>query len=234
MNSLHNQRASQVVAATVTIIIELLFAFLGGWTLYDVFLSWGLVPSIIIGGLVGLTLFLLYLYVFVYREYALDAVKVFSARRGESPSGRLFWASFIVFACILMDSFFNADRMVSLSISGWSRFFIWAALQMMIFIPFALGKLAHAHVNVTDVRAIRERQIVSMVDDTLHKSMRQVLPSLNAAELLQLKAGNLGPLAARLNAVETEQKEAQAQAQATSPLEEALRQWAMAQGQSQQ
>lgn len=226
MQVVHNTKNSQHLAVAVTIILEVLFAFLGAWTLYDVFISWGLVPAVIIGGLAGLTLFLLYLYVFIYREYAIDAVKLFSAKRGDEPGSRLAWAAFLSFACILMDSAFNANRMIGLPISdGWAKFFIWAGLQIMVFVPFALGKMVHAHVNVVDVAASRQSRILDLVDDNLYKALESILPTLNASEILQLKQGNIQVLEDRLNAIEAERKAIQAPAP-VSPLAAALEKWA--------
>lgn len=226
MQSIHNQKNSQGLAVAVTIILEVLFAFLGGWTLYDVFTAWGTIPAIIIGGLTGLTLFLLYLYVFIYREYAIDAVKLFSAKRGDEPGSRLAWAGFLSLACVLMDSAFNANRMIGLPIAdAGAKVAIWVGLQMMVFIPFALGKLVHAHVNVIDASAIRQNRMVDLVDARLYQALEQILPTLDASEVLRLKQGDTQVLEDRLNAIEAERKAIQAPP-SVSPLEAALSRWA--------
>ncbi|MGH2478803.1 MAG: hypothetical protein ACRDHW_04005 [Ktedonobacteraceae bacterium] len=231
MQLIHNQKNSQALAVAVTIILEVLFAFLGGWTLYDVFGAWGLIPAIIIGALTGVTLFLLYLYVFIYREYAIDAVRLFSAKRGADPASRLAWAGFLSFACILMDSFFNANRMIGLPITdGLAKLFIWAGLQVMVFVPFALGKMVHAHINVVDVQTSRQGRMIDLVDDQLYKALEQVLPSLNASEMLRLKQGDIQVLEDRLNAIEAERKAIQAP-DPVSPLAAALDRWAANQNQ---
>lgn len=163
---------------------------------------------------------------FIYREYAIDAAKLFSAKRGEDATGRLAWAAFLSLSCVLMDSAFNANRMVGLPISsGAAKFFIWVGLQIMVFVPFALGKLVHAHVNVVDVQASRQSRMIDLVDDQLYKALEEILPTLNAAEMLQLKSGNLQVLEDRLNAIEAERKAIQAPAPA-SPLAAALDRWA--------
>lgn len=222
--NLINQKNSQGLAVALTIILEILFAFLGGWTLYDVFTSWGIIPAIIIGGLTGITLLLLYLYVFIYREYAIEAIQVFSFRRNESPRGRLAWATFLVFICVLMDSFFNANRMIGLPIHDMAaKGFIWAALQCFVFVPLALGKLVHAHVNVVDQTGERNRKLINAVDENLFNALNDVLPTLNASELLQLKSGNLQPLHDRMNAIESQRQSVTQQSQ--DPLAAALSQW---------
>ena len=219
MQAVHNASSSQIVAVLLTLILETLFAFLGGWTLYDTFESWGFFPALIIGGLVGATLFLLYLYVFIFREYALDAVAVFSARRHENGS-RASWASFLALACILMDSFFNADRMVNLPhLTVASKLFIWLGLQILVFVPFALGKIVHAHINTIDLTAQRTIQISQDVDKELLDRLATLLPTLNAVELLALKQGDTTPIQNRLQAIEAEKA---AQQQTTNPLDTAL------------
>lgn len=208
MNAIHNAKSSQFIAVAVTVILEILFAFLGGWTLYDTFASWGDIPAIIIGSLVGLTLLLLYLYVFIFREYALDAVKVFSAKRGEHPGSRLMWAGFLAFACITMDSFFNANRMLTLpSVSPASKICMWVGLQMLVFIPFALGKVVHAHINTVNVAASRQHAIANKLNSHLYNRIEEVLPTLDAPALLALKAGDMSALHARMNAVDAEKQE---------------------------
>lgn len=230
---LHNQKNSQRLAVSITLILEVLFAFLGGWTLYDVFTSWGLIPAIIIGALAGITLLLLYLYVFIYQEYAIEAVKVFSFRRNESPDARLAWGLFLVVICVAMDSFFNANRMIGLPLDNpIGKAFIWLALQCLVFVPLALGKLVHAHVNVVDPTADRNQRLATTVDEHLFNALNTILPTLNASELLALKAGNLQPLHDRMNAVEAQRQQATQVQQ--DPLVAALSQLISAQQQPQQ
>lgn len=230
MQSIHNPKNSQRMAVTLTIILEVLFAFLGGWTLFDVFISWGLVPAIIIGALTGLVLLLLYLYVFIYREYAMEAVKIFSFRRNESPAARLAWGIFLVCICVLMDSFFNANRMIGLPLDNPAgKAFIWLALQCLVFVPLALGKLVHAHVNVVDPTADRTRRLVNAVDENLFDALKSVLPTMNASELLAMKAGNLQPLHDRMAAIEAQRQQATQVAQ--DPLAQVLTQWINSQSQ---
>lgn len=219
--ALHNAKASRFIAATLTIIIEALFAFLGGWVIQSMFSSWGLIPSIIAGAGTGVTLFLLYLYCFIFREYAIEAVKVFSYKRGESARRRLGWAAFIAVACILMDSCFNADRILTLpNIELASRLFLWAGLQMFILIPFGLGKLVHAHVNTVDPVAARQQQFVTGVDMAIMSKIEEVIPTLNAHDLIKIKSGDYAPLQARLSAIEAEKS--QRVEEPTNPLADML------------
>lgn len=220
MSGLHSARISQIIAVLVTFLIEVFFAFLGGWTLYDVFKSWGTVPSMVIGGLGGVVLLLVYLYVFILREYAVDAVKVFSPARNEDPSGRLRWASFLVGVCLLMDTFFNIDRMLGLPIGLASKICIAIALELFIFVPLALGKLAHAHINTYSPEARMQTKLVNMVDSRLYASLQKELPNLSVADLLALKAGDTSPLQRRVEVVEADRK-AKAE-NPTAPLVQAL------------
>src|SRR5205807_8621146 len=91
----HSARSSQIVGVTLTFIIELLFSFLAGWAMYDEFSSWGFYPALIVGILAGAVFLLLGLYVFILREYAIDANKVFAKIRNENANWRLAWAFFL-------------------------------------------------------------------------------------------------------------------------------------------
>jgi len=205
--SLHSSGAAQFFGVTLTFITETFFASLAGWAMYDEFAPWlGFWPALVVGIVAGLVFFLLGLYVFILSEYAIDAVKVFSKIRGESPGGRIAWATFLVIAVILVESFINANRMIELPIANMAaKVFLWLCFQVLVFVPVALGKLVHAHVNATDP-AIEERKFYNELDSTFYTKVRESLPNMTFAEIAQLKQGNTAPLVSRMVQEETDRE----------------------------
>src|SRR5205085_1713705 len=170
--------------------------FLAGWAMYDEFSSWGFYPALIVGILAGAVFLLLGLYVFILREYAIDANKVFAKIRNENANWRLAWAFFLVALVVLVESFINANRMVVLPIpDATAKAFLWVMFQCLVFVPLALGKLVHGHVNATDPE-IEERGFYSDIDSAFYQGVRKQLPGMSLREIAQLRQGNAAPLAA--------------------------------------
>lgn len=217
---MHSHNASKMVALTVTITLEVLFALLGGLTLFYTFDQvWPDVIAGIVGVIAGITFLGLSLYTFIYREYAVEAIKVFSKSRSENANDRLFWALFIVIVVVLMETFFNLDRITSMDkLSFLQKLFLGSALELLTFVPFALGKLVHAHVNVNTSNQARIAKITELVDDSLLTQMRREIPSMKAHELLALRKGDSTPLHKRLQADDEEKEEAKKKMNASHPL----------------
>lgn len=221
---MHSHQSSKFVAITVTVTLELLFALLGGITLYYTFtLVWNEAIAAIIGSIAGLTFLALSLYTFIYREYAVEAIKVFSRSRGEDETGRLFWSLFVVVVVILMESFFNLDRIACMTaVPIVQRIFLGIALELLTFVPFGLGKMVHAHVNVYTAEQRRITQITELVDKNLVDQMKKEIPSLKAHELLALRKGDATPLHNRMQMQDEIREEAKKKTATTHPLTENL------------
>ena len=221
---MHSHNASKFIAVTVTITLELLFALLGGITLYYTFvLVWPGPIACIIGVIAGTTFLGLSLYTFIYREYAVEAIKVFSRSRGENANERLFWCLFIVLVVILMETFFNLDRITSMEkVPLMQKIFLGAALELLTFVPFALGKMVHAHVNVNTSQQARVAKITELVDDSLLTQMKREIPSMKAHELLALRKGDSTPLHKRLQDGDEEKEAAKKKMNDNHPLANAL------------
>ena len=222
MNKAHNATLSQIVGVSLTFIIEALFAFLAGWAMYDNFSSWGFWPGVIIGALAGIVFWLLGLYVFILREYAIDANKIFARLRRENEFWRLAWAFFLVALVVLIESFINANRMSVLLIPNASaKIFLWLMFQALVFVPLALGKLVHGHINATDP-AIEERKFYNSIDTAFYAGVQKQLPNMSLGEIAQLRQGNTAPLQTRIQA-EQNAIEASKAGEAEHPLAPGLR-----------
>ncbi len=219
--SYHNTTASQFVGVSLSVIVELFFSFLAGWAMYDEFKWWGFVPAIIVGVLAGAVFFLLGFYVFILREYAVEANKIFARLRGESAD-RVGWATFLVVLVMLIESFINANRMIVLPIPDQgAKVFLWLCFQGLVFVPFALGKLVHGHVNARDPQ-IEERAFYNELDTTFYTKVRGSLADMSLAEIAQLRQGNTAPLHTRI-VEEQQQIEAAKQGEKEHPLADGLR-----------
>lgn len=222
MNKAHNAQLSQLVGITLTFIIEALFAFLAGWAMYDNFASWGFWPGVIIGALAGLVFLLLGLYVFILREYAIDANKIFARLRGENAFWRLAWAFFLVILVVLIESFINANRMSVLPIANTNaKIFLWLMFQALVFVPLALGKLVHGHINATDPQ-VEERKFYNSIDTAFYSGVQKALPGMSLGEIAQLRQGNTAPLQARIQAEQHAIEDAKV-GEAEHPLAQGLR-----------
>ena len=223
---MHSHNTSKFIAVAVTITLELLFALLGGITLYYTFVQvWPGLIAFIISVIAGVTFLGLSLYTFIWREYAVEAIKVFSKSRGENASERLFWALFLVVVVILMETFFNLERISSMdAVHLPQKIFLGCALELLIFVPFALGKLVHAHVNVNTTHEARITKLTELVDSSLHAQMKREIPSMKAHELLALGQGDVSPLHSRMQVVDEEKEEAKKKMTNSHPLAQALRQ----------
>lgn len=221
---MHSHNASKAIAVTVTATLELLFALLGGITLYYTFvLVWPGPIACLIGVIAGVTFLGLSLYTFIYREYAVEAIKVFSKSRGENASERLFWSLFIVFVVILMETFFNLERISSMdTVPLPQKIFLGCALELLTFVPFALGKMVHAHVNVNTTHDARITKLTELVDSNLYTQMKREIPSLKAHELLALGQGDVSPLHNRMKSGEEEKEEAKKKMNNNHPLASTL------------
>lgn len=219
---LHSAAVAQFVGVTLTFIIETLFSFLAGWAMFDEFQAWGFWPAFIVGVLAGLVFLLLGLYVFILREYAIDANKIFARIRGEKATARIAWAIFLVTLVVIVESFINANRMSVLPISnGQAKAFLWVMFQALVFVPLALGKLVHGHVNATDPE-IEERKFYTELDSAFYTGVRQQLPGMSLAEIARLRQGNVAPLQQRMQAAEDE-RDRKAQGDPPHPLAQGLR-----------
>ncbi len=222
MKSPHSAKAAQIVGVVLTFIIEGLFSFLAGWAMFDEFQSWGMWPGVIVGVLSGLVFLLLGLYVFILREYAIDANTIFARMRGQSIGWRLAWAVFLVVLVILIESFINANRMSVLPIrDATAKLFLWLMFQALIFVPLALGKLVHGHVNATDA-AMEERKFYNSLDSAFYQGVNKQLPHMTLGEIAQLRQGNVTPLQSRIQE-EHAALEASHQEEAPHPLANGLR-----------
>jgi hypothetical protein len=232
MGSPHSARVAQIVGVVLTFIIEGLFSFLAGWAMFDEFQSWGFWPGVIVGALSGLVFFLLGLYVFILREYAIDANTIFAKMRGQSVGWRLAWAVFLVVLVILIESFINANRMTVLPIrDAGAKAFLWLCFQALVFVPLALGKLVHGHVNATDA-AMEERKFYNNLDSAFYQGVNKQLPNMSLGEIAQLRQGNVKPLQTRI-IDEQHQIEAKKQGEAPHPLADGLRTFQPGETQSQ-
>lgn len=222
---LHSAKASQWVGVTLTFIIEAFFSFLAGWTMYDEFSAWGFVAAIVVGVLAGSVFLLLGLYVFILREYAIDANKIFSRLRGEHPNSRLLWAIFLVALVIVVESFINANRMTVLPLpSVTAKWFLWAMFQGLVFVPLALGKLVHGHINATDPR-IEEQKFLMAVDQRFYHLTQKEIGNMSLPELARLRQGNTTPLVTRMQDQEQVQDQERAAKEIPEhPLAQPLRQ----------
>ncbi len=222
MKSPHSARVAQVVGVVLTFIIEGLFSFLAGWAMFDEFQSWGFWPGVIVGGLSGLVFLLLGLYVFILREYAIDANTIFAKMRGQSVGWRLAWAVVLVVLVVLIESFINANRMTVLPIRDVSaKVFLWLCFQALVFVPLALGKLVHGHVNATDA-AMEERKFYNQLDSAFYQGVNKQLPRMTLGEIAQLRQGNVNPLQTRI-IEEQQQTEAAKAGESEHPLAQGLR-----------
>jgi|SRR5579859_607972 len=223
MGTPHSTGAAQLVGVTLTFIIEALFSFLAGWAMYDEFSqAWGFWPGVVVGVLAGAVFLLLGLYVFILREYAIDANKTFAKMRGEKAWHRIAWAIFLVALVILVESFINANRMSVIPLSNTNaKVFLWLFFQALVFVPLALGKLVHGHVNATDA-AMEERKFYNSLDSAFYQGVNKQLPNMTLAEIAQLRQGNVNPLHTRI-VEEQKQIEAAKQGEAPHPLAQGLR-----------
>lgn len=205
---LHSAKASRYVAVALTMTIGIFFSFLASWTLYDVFASWGVYPAVTIGVIVGIVFLLLHLYVFVLREYAVDAIEFFSDRRYEEAKKRLRYGMFLIIAVILVESSFNADRMIVLALQNTTaKWIIWMGLQVLVFVPFALGKVVHAHVNASRTPIAQVTSFAQSVDEQYYSQMRKSLKSMPMDQLHQLHRGETKPLDRVVSTPEEKTKE---------------------------
>ena len=198
MVKVYNTRLALFVGVSLTFIIEAFFSFLAGWAMFDEFKAWSFWPGVIVGILAGAVFLLLGLYVFILREYAIDANKIFARIRNERAAWRLLWAGFLVFLVIAIESFINANRMSVLPISDQgAKIFLWLMFQALVFVPLALGKLVHGHVNATDP-VIEQRKFLAQLDSAFYAGIRKQLPNMSLAEIAQLRQGNIAPLQTRI------------------------------------
>ncbi len=224
MNKVHSAGLAQFVGVTLTFIIEMFFSFLAGWAMYDEFKTWGAAPGVIIGVLAGLVFLLLGLYVFILREYAIDANKIFARIRQESVWGRVAWAVFLVILVIGIESFINGNRMSVLPLASQSaKVFLWLMFQALVFVPLALGKLVHGHVNATDP-AIEERKFYVSIDTAFYQGIQKQLPTMTLGEIAQLRQGNASPLQNRIVA-EQQVIDTAKEGEPEHPLAQGLRQF---------
>lgn len=224
MNKAHNAQLAQVVGVTLTFIIETFFSFLAGWAMYDEFSVWGFLPSIVIGVLAGLVFLLLGLYVFILREYAIDANKLFARLRREHEWKRLAWAFFLVALVVAIESFINANRMSVLPLANeGAKVFLWLMFQALVFVPLALGKLVHGHINATDP-ALEERKFYTMLDTAFYTGVQKQLSGMGLGEIAQLRQGNTHPIQTRIVA-EQEAIDAAKAGEAEHPLARGLREF---------
>lgn len=223
MDKVHSAGLAQFVGVALTFIIEAFFSFLAGWGIFDIFsTAWAFWPGVILGILAGLVFLLLGLYVFILREYAIDANKIFAHMRGESVTGRIAWAVFLVTLVIAVESFINGNRMLSLTLSSpGAKVFLWLMFQALVFVPLALGKLVHGHVNATDA-AMEEQKFYNSLDSAFYQGVNKQLPNMNLGEIAQLRQGNVNPLHTRI-LEEQQQIEAAKQGKAPHPLADGLR-----------
>lgn len=198
---LHSAKISQFVAIAVTVVIELLFSFLGSWTLYDVFTPWGQGPAVIIALLFGSTLFLLYMYCYIFREYAIEGVREYNRLHGRRLKDRLMWATILAWSCVVIDTAFNIDRLLALpGLSLSSRLLLGAGLQILVLVPFALGALVHAHVNSRTARQMNVDRFAAKLDTEVFDRLNEILPMLTTSEIISVRNGDMLPIQKKLAA----------------------------------
>lgn len=204
---MHNAQNARNIAGALTILIELASGVVGGYTAYEVFylLNW------LLGWAVGLLffaiMFLAGLYVFIYREYGVDAIKLFSKMRDEIGKYRMFCSWVAVGVVLGIETGLLWFRMYELPLANSAaKYAVWVAFQLVVFLPFFIAPVVHAHVNVASKKPDANAKFTEQMNRDTMQEVQKIWPKLSGHEKLQVRNGDYSPITRRLAPVEQEER----------------------------